>query len=681
MPDDAPTGRSRRDEPDHGDGVRRREVSRTLTRLTIDHLRDEHGDEAVAAVAERLGGADQLRALADEHRWCTHRELTELLDAAAHVTGNPDIAFAVGRTATDSRAAAGVKLLLQAVGSPQQVFRMTGALPRIFPVARLEPLEVRSGFARLEFGIEPGLPVSRHDCGLVRGIVSATPCLFGLPPATVSEPVCRTDGASSCVLEASWQPSTWWGRLTGRTERQRAEVAATQALSQLRSLQSTLEVLVEAGDVDAVLRTITERAAVAVRSTGFVLAIELEGEVRIHADGLDRDRAEAIAARLLDSGPTSATPLVADVQSSTRHYGRLAAIGPAMLPGEQELLTAYGRLTAVALDAITALATAQRRQVATAALLRLARTLARADHDEVAEALAGAVPDLVEADACVVLLRGAASADLVAAATQSWPKELDGLQAPTTDDAVADALAAPRPRFHEPDGPLGALLDASGLSALASVAILVEDDARGLICAGWETPPPEHHTEGVLLRLAGVADQAATALDRAELIARIDHEASHDTLTGLANRRQLEEDIEAALARWRRTGEPFGLLFLDLDGFKSVNDQLGHAAGDELLATVADQLRDEVRATDTAARFGGDEFVVLLAGAADEDALQAAAQHVRDAVLEPLPLRPDAPPVDVSIGTALVARDGEGVEELLRRADAEMYAAKAGRRG
>jgi diguanylate cyclase (GGDEF)-like protein len=159
--------------------------------------------------------------------------------------------------------------------------------------------------------------------------------------------------------------------------------------------------------------------------------------------------------------------------------------------------------------------------------------------------------------------------------------------------------------------------------------------------------------------------------------------AYHDELTGLPNRSLLYDRLGVAIRHARRQSTRVALLFLDLDGFKTVNDSFGHGFGDRLLVELAGRVRGSVRAGDTVARFGGDEFVVLLdtvSGAAD-------AAQVATKVLEAMrtPFRLDGHEVTVaaSVGMSLFPDDGESCEELLSRADAAMYRDKQGeaRRG
>ena len=125
-----------------------------------------------------------------------------------------------------------------------------------------------------------------------------------------------------------------------------------------------------------------------------------------------------------------------------------------------------------------------------------------------------------------------------------------------------------------------------------------------------------------------------------ELSARLAEQAVRDPLTGLANRMLLEERLRAVLARDGRSGATTGLLFLDLDGFKQVNDRLGHLVGDAVLQAVAQRLTGAVRPSDTVARVGGDEFVVLVEDT-DEESLGQLVDRLRASVTEPLALSGD----------------------------------------
>ena len=154
--------------------------------------------------------------------------------------------------------------------------------------------------------------------------------------------------------------------------------------------------------------------------------------------------------------------------------------------------------------------------------------------------------------------------------------------------------------------------------------------------------------------------------------------ATHDALTGLPNRSFFNEQFRQAMARAKRAGRLVALLYLDLDGFKPVNDLLGHGSGDKLLRTVARRLRRLVREEDTIARLGGDEFAVILEHLArPQDAVPTARKLLR-ALSRPYRLGGRRASVTASVGIAVYPLDGDSVETLLRRADRAMYRAKKG---
>lgn len=169
--------------------------------------------------------------------------------------------------------------------------------------------------------------------------------------------------------------------------------------------------------------------------------------------------------------------------------------------------------------------------------------------------------------------------------------------------------------------------------------------------------------------------------DRKRLEAQLLHDALHDPLTGLANRVLFRDHLDRALARRRRSRTGVGLLFLDLDDFKVINDSYGHAVGDLVLVEVAKRLTETVRADDVAARQGGDEFTVLLARVRGPEEAVVAAERLIEALARPIDLGDDAIGVGVSIGIALAGGAGSVADDLLAHADAAMYAAKAGGKG
>ena len=171
-------------------------------------------------------------------------------------------------------------------------------------------------------------------------------------------------------------------------------------------------------------------------------------------------------------------------------------------------------------------------------------------------------------------------------------------------------------------------------------------------------------------------DQVKVSEERAHFQAR------HDPLTGLANRRMLDELLAHVLVAARRNGETVAVCYLDLDGFKPINDQHGHEAGDRVLRRVAERLREIARPGDLLARIGGDEFVLVFVGSGEVDGIEAALSRHTDAIREPVVLDSGAiVSVDCSIGVALSRHGEEDAASLLAQADQAMYAAKQAGRG
>lgn len=180
--------------------------------------------------------------------------------------------------------------------------------------------------------------------------------------------------------------------------------------------------------------------------------------------------------------------------------------------------------------------------------------------------------------------------------------------------------------------------------------------------------------------MEALATVAAGAIANAELVAEIQRQAFHDSLTGLPNHVLFNERLTSALASAREHETKLAVAFLDLDRFKGVNDSLGHSAGDDLLIEIADRLTEDLRAGDTVARRGGDEFTVLWTGLDDVDDARWRCEEVLARLRHPVRVRGQEVFVTGSIGVASHPHDGATAETLVRRADLAMYEAKrAGR--
>jgi diguanylate cyclase (GGDEF)-like protein/PAS domain S-box-containing protein len=191
------------------------------------------------------------------------------------------------------------------------------------------------------------------------------------------------------------------------------------------------------------------------------------------------------------------------------------------------------------------------------------------------------------------------------------------------------------------------------------------------------TASPLFDDRGSLVGMIGVSTDIS---ERKTLEAELERRASHDPLTGLPNRPAFVDRLEQALQRTRRrknSRNKVGVLFMDLDGFKTINDSLGHEAGDRFLVTVAEHLKNRLRPEDVLARFGGDEFAVLLEDVANVTEAIWVAQRIAEGLQEPLAVNSHQVSVSTSVGIALgSANTNDDPEGMLRKADAAMYQAK-----
>ncbi len=210
--------------------------------------------------------------------------------------------------------------------------------------------------------------------------------------------------------------------------------------------------------------------------------------------------------------------------------------------------------------------------------------------------------------------------------------------------------------------------------------------AVAMILAGVYWPSPKEHAVSphVTAAVRSVALLTILALGLAfrevhdRQAAALLRGAATDALTGLANRRELSRALHGALLRARRYGRTGALVFVDIDGLKAVNDRLGHAAGDELIRVVGARIASHTRQVDTAARIGGDEFVVLLDEIDDAKAAEVVAQKMLSLISMPLPIAGEDVAPTASIGVAVFPDAAGAPDAVMRLADDAMYEAKRG---
>jgi len=671
-----------------------RETSGATTGLLLSHVRRQGGDDAVAEVLRRAGVPWTAAELEQPSQWTSYDTRIRLFAAATEVLGDPQTMFRVGREALGLGLTPALVLLIRAMGSPRQVYRqLPRAVAKFSTTSTMEVLESGATHATLSYRLHEGYRHSRLDCEYAQGLIGMVPTIFGLPSAELVHTQCESDGHPVCLYHLTWERRR---RLGGR---RRSEDDGPELLAlreQLRILQSAAADLVASEDVETVLQRIVEKAAEAVLAPGWVLAVAdpAGGPALVHSAGLPQSHVDSLAATLLAGAHPGPHVVAVDVASARRVHGRLAAVyrpGDGGLGHEREMLGAYAGYAAAALDLLMALETSRQEADRAGTLLTLAHELAGAtDAGDVCAVVAEALPRVVGCDSAAVLLWDPAEGALRTAASVDPTEEnrrimyATALRAEDIPELVG-MLTDREPRFLRPESSsplLRQLLEALQLTDVVAVPVLAGRTFLGVATASWPAGrAPAVLAGDVLHRLRGVGDQAATALQRARLLETVRHQATHDALTGLPNRALFLDRLGEVLAA-TAPDQHVGVLFCDLDRFKSVNDSLGHAAGDELLRQVAARLRAAIRPGDLVGRLSGDEFAVLLPALTRPEDADRVVDRVLGCFDEPFRLEGTEVAVGTSVGVAVHVDGWDDADAMLRAADADMYRHKhAGRDG
>jgi diguanylate cyclase (GGDEF)-like protein len=674
-----------------------RQISCTMTTVLLRLVRDAGGEAKVTALLERAGSKHEASYLQNIDDWISLDEACALLEAGAVETGEPKFARRVGESTLRQNAGTQVATLLRSLGSVEAVLEAVARTGRkLSTVTELEAAEVGPGHAVVTAVAREGFTRRLPHCEWTAGLLAGTPILFGLPLARVEETECQARGDARCSYTVSWDAAL---AATAADPQQRVTALEAQMVAMSERLQSayaTASDLVSTEDLDTVLHRIVERAANAVRAPSHILAVRTEAgaEPDVYSHGIDRDEAAALARMTLEHGaPVGDSTLVVDVTSSRRRYGQLIVHYPGggqFFPQDREMLSLYAKHAAAVLDTATALQESAQRHDQVSSLLSLSHALAQAGtSQEVAERLAAAVPEVVDCDRMGVWLWDEREEYLTSLSVWGRKPEqaayLLGLTiSPKDTPHLARMATEPKPLFFDEgtDDPyLSRLMTALEASRMAVIPIVVRDVFLGALSVAVTDRPERLRPDGELLeRLTGVAALAAPALQNGRLVDQLRHKANHDGLTGLLNRVGFKQHIDRILASAGPGRKQVGLLFIDLNDFKQVNDLYGHDAGDQLIRHAADRLRSVGRSADNIARLGGDEFAIILADVDRDEQVRAAERRTRDAFVEPFLLGELSISISASVGGGIWPEDGRTVKELVRYADAAMYRDKASMR-
>jgi diguanylate cyclase (GGDEF)-like protein len=656
------------------------------TRLIVEHLRDRMPAGTLDTVLEAAGETRAMEVLLDDTSWTSYSHMRRLLEAAGVAMGGPRSLTPVGRDA---------RLLSESVPEMLETARALGS-----PGALYSAMAEGGDAGLVSIGTSRGWEIGPNEwmlsqrffdefapipefCSLLAGLIAMPPRLFGYPAAEVVEEQCQADGASECHFRVRWLETVDLG-----LRAEYFENLANGLEMRVDALRRTVADIVSAESIDSVLTRLVATVAHTVVAPAHALFLHPTSTAarQVYSLGLDDQEAERLATRMLADGATADSGhLVVDVVSTQRNYGKLAVIdreGRAFFPNERTTLEPYALLAASALDSAAALAAARAEATTAHALLDLSTALAEImTIEEVAIKLARAVPAVVDCDRSLVCLFDAEGVTGAVAASHGYPPEMESfLQA--IEFEVGDPAEATRTSLRELEGAepgIAFFLRTSGTVAALSVPIIANGTAAGRVVASVTHDADRLRRDPDLpSRLLALSGQAATAIGNARLLERIRHQALHDALTGLPNRVLILDRVDSMLARARRHHMPAAALFIDLDGFKDINDTLGHGAGDQLLQAVALRLATVLRDSDSIGRLGGDEFVVLVEGATLDAGPELVGERILDILRAPFEIEGyrDTPiTVSASIGIAVGDRTSAG--ELLRDADIALYRAKA----
>jgi diguanylate cyclase (GGDEF)-like protein len=668
-----------------------------MTNVLLALARGTGGETAVTALLKRAGTRREPSYLENVDNWISLDEACSLLEAGVLETGDPTFSRRVGEQTLCRHAGTQVATLLRSLGSVEAILGAVAQTAAKFStVTELEAVEVNPGHAVVKAVAREGFTRRLPLCEWTIGLISAAPGLFGLPVARVEETECQARGSVQCSYVVSWDAELAAAAADPQQRVTALEAQLASVSERLQNAYATASDLVSTEDLDTVLHRIVERAANAVRAPGFVLAVspQPDSEPQVYSHGIDNREAAVLAHATLEHGAAADdSTLVVEVTSSRRHYGQLIAHYPGafqFFPQDREMLGLYAKHAAAVLDMATALKESAQRHEQVSSLLSLSHALLSLSHalaqagtsEEIADRLSVAVPEVVDCDRMAVWLWDDSEERLTSISV--WGRESDqaeyllGVTVTADDTPYLSRMASePQPMFFDEstaDSYLCRLMAALDASALAVIPIVVRDLFLGALSVSVTDRPERLRADGELLdRLTGVAALAAPAIQNGRLVDQLRHRANHDGLTGLLNGVGFRAHIGGVLTDTRPGEERVGVLFVDLNDFKAVNDVHGHEAGDELLSQVAGRLATISRGSDEVARLGGDEFAIILANIDRDDQVRAAEERVRTAFLEPFLLGGISVAMSASVGGGIWPDDGHTVKELLMYADAAMY--------
>lgn len=657
----------------------RRDVSNLFLVGLLRYLERAGGhrlvDEVLAAAGCTVPVAELKKA-----KWTSREEMVALAEAAAALTGDPEIGRRTGeelfRTVSMNETSAAV---FRSAGDPGAALESLVAYAGKMARGREYRIASRSDGEMTVVGdYVPRQAGHPFFCGLPMGIWTGIPTFYG-STATATHPTCQCRGDDLCTFVIRWDRATA-DESAASTEAEKLR----RRLSSFEEVQDTAAELARARDLQSLAERILDAVDAMMPAPSLIVAIKAtdQRDPVLAARGVPEDFVHRIAGDLL-AGTYDGYKGIA-LQAPLGQFGIVAALVPQEDPvagTEARLLGSFARHAAARIEALLSRQEAEDSRQTASALLELARALSETTTEQdVAAELASAIPVLLRADHSVVLRWDADERTMRPVAFHGSAADLP--YAEVTVDVAPDLLSIathPVPVILRRSSAPEWIADAmTRWDDAVDVVVPLVDRGRflGVLCAGFRGEPTLD-TDTAFARLQGAANLGVNAISKARLLEEVRLQALHDPLTGLPNRTLLEERVRHSLAAAKRGHGKVGLLFLDLDRFKAVNDSLGHELGDALICEAAARMSSILRETDTLARMGGDEFVVVLSGIKTGLDAERVARKILEKFNAPFVLADRQVSATASIGIAMYPEDGDEYGALLQSADRSMYAAKA----
>jgi diguanylate cyclase (GGDEF)-like protein len=654
-----------------------RHISGVYSLLVMDWMAEGLSEQAIASIITSAGDTRSIDELRSFATWSSYDQFRRLLEAARTGLEMTRIGFRYDSFDSLPPDYTEITETIRSFGSPEALLTGASGADTLVPIRRFSMTEIGQRDYLIREHFIDGFPAYPEFCACVARQFRMIPMFFGLPPAEVVEEACQCWGDDECVFHMRWEQAD-----DPSLELSDFKVQSQLLEARLEQLQDMVMDLASNERYEDVLQGIVASSTRAVGAEGALLALEARPGFpeSCYYEGLSKGKAWELARHLLGTGEESRQTASADVVSARRHYGVLAIgeSGAFLASQSAATLQTYARLAAAALDAADAIEDARHQASTARILLELSTSLADIVSTEAtASKLVRAVPEIIDCDRAAIFLtnseQGWSEGEGVSlVASLGYPEgaaELLGTGpfAPTFDTHALDEEGTTR-CFHTQVG-----ADTAIVAPIVGTGTTI-----GFIVAGVTSGPDRLDlTPRVIERLTGLAAQASIALSNSTLVDQIRYQAVHDPLTGLANRALILDRTEQMLARARRTGASVAALFVDLDGFKEVNDTMGHGVGDRLLQAVGERLSAAMRESDSVGRLGGDEFVVLVDRATTDAGPQVVAARLLDVLGSPFELEgATSGPITVTASIGISMGTRPTADELLRDADTALYAAK-----